>query len=331
MNTVEYVWVDGTKPTKKLRSKIRVFDFNGTATGLPSIQDPKALWHFDGSSTGQAPADNSDLVLRPVKSYNNPIDKNVIFLCEVLNHDLTPHSTNARAQLEGLAIKTKSLKPWFGLEQEYYICKNGHSIAAEKLHFMTPDEGAYFCGVGSEYVFNRDMIMEHLNICIDAKLKISGANAEVAPGQWEYQIGAADPLTVSDDLWIARWFMERLSERYSVTINYEAKLNNSYNGSGCHMNFSTEPMRDRLMPCEDVCQKMSEQIQKHLDVYGHGYEQRLTGIHETASYKDFTWGISDRTASVRISADETYIEDRRPNANIDPYEATRVMLETCCF
>ena len=53
------------------------------------------------------------------------------------------------------------------------------------------------------------MVEAHLEACLDAGLGISGINAEVMPGQWEFQVGPLSPLDVSDQLWVARWLLYR--------------------------------------------------------------------------------------------------------------------------
>jgi glutamine synthetase len=75
-----------------------------------------------------------------------------------------------------------------------------------------------------------------------------------------------------------------------------------------------------------------DRISLHLKHYGAGLEDRLTGEHETASYKEFKYGVSDRGASVRIPMQtdldgKGYLEDRRPCANIDPYVVARLLAE----
>ena len=64
-----------------------------------------------------------------------------------------------------------------------------------------------------------------------------------------------------------------------------------------------------------------------------GIEDRLTGKHETAPWNKFSYGVSDRGSSIRIpwqvAVDKKgYAEDRRPNANADPYTVARLITET---
>lgn len=317
MNKYEYIWIDGSVPTKRLRSKTKM---------VPDHITFPINWGFDGSSTNQALANNSDLKLIPCSIFDNPVDGGKLVICEVWD-STNPHETNTRQKCVSIFDKTKKLTPLFGLEQEYFIFKGKESIAADKIG-MTPPEGRYFCGVGGNVSFGREIAQEHLEVCVKAGISIEGINAEVAPGQWEFQIGTLNPIALGDQVWAARWLLDRIAEKYGYWINYKAKPYTNYNGSGAHLNFSIDPMRKGGLDPEVVCEWIGTRLNEHLSVYGYDYEKRLTGKHETCSYKEFRYGLSDRTASIRISSDRSYIEDRRPNANVDPYEAATVMLET---
>ncbi|MGH2579153.1 MAG: glutamine synthetase, partial [Actinomycetota bacterium] len=190
----EYIWIDGTEPTAKLRSKTKIVTDDAD---LP-------IWGFDGSSTNQAPGDQSDCVLQPVFSCPDPIrgGDNVLVLCEVLNTDMTPHTSNTRAACAEVASKFKDQEPVFGIEQEYTFFKDGRPLGFPAPWGYPAPQGGYYCGVGADEVYGRDVVEAHLDACLAAGLHISGINAEVMPGQWEFQVGPVAPPQVADELWL---------------------------------------------------------------------------------------------------------------------------------
>jgi glutamine synthetase len=326
----EYIWLDGVKPTPSLRSKTKV------------LADGKSLpiWGFDGSSTEQATGENSDCVLSPVFECPDPIrgGDNVLVLCEVLNaSDMKPHVTNTRALTAKVAKKFAKAEMIYGIEQEYTMLKaDGTPLGFPAGGGFPAPQGPYYCGVGTGRVIGREIIEEHTQACIDAGLMIEGTNAEVMPGQWEFQIGAADALTVSDHLYIARWLLHRIAEEYDVIISFAAKpVAGDWNGAGAHTNFSTKAMRESYEPIEAACQAIGKRVEAHINGYGADIQSRLTGAHETAPYNKFSYGVSNRGASIRIpwqvaKEGKGYAEDRRPNSNCDPYTVTRLILESVC-
>lgn len=327
----EYIWIDGTEPTPLLRSKTKVMDEG----------DTPPEWGFDGSSTNQATGDRSDCILRPVFTCPDPLraDGDILVLCEVYSADGSVHPTNTRAACAAAEAKYKSLEPWYGMEQEYTLMKNGRPYGFPEGGYPAP-QGPYYCSTGASNIMGRELIEEHLEACIMAGLKISGINAEVMPGQWEFQIGPAGPTEVGDHMYIARYLLSRMGESYGVDVSLEAKpARGDWNGAGCHTNFSTKPMREPggwdviVAACEKLGKP--EKIKLHIANYGHDIESRLTGKHETCSYKEFKYGVSDRGASIRIPLATKlqgygYFEDRRPNANMEPYTVARLLLETTC-
>jgi len=325
----EYIWIDGTEPTAKLRSKTKILE---DGAELP-------IWGFDGSSTNQAPGDKSDCVLQPVFACPDPIHggDNKLVLCEVLYIDMTPHASNTRAACVEVATKFKDHEPIFGIEQEYTFFRGGRPYGFPPTGFPAP-QGGYYCGVGADEVYGRDIVEAHLDACLAAGLHISGINAEVMPGQWEFQVGPVAPPQVADELWVARWLLYRIAEDYGVAATLDPKpVKGDWNGAGAHTNFSTKAMReaDGYSAVVAGAEALGKKIEDHIAGYGHGIEDRLTGQHETAPYNEFSYGVSDRGASVRIPWQvevdgKGYLEDRRPNANCDPYVVTRLLVDTIC-
>ena len=331
----EYIWLGGES---ELRSKTRVLEFSvkldlsykSTINKLPD-------WDYDGSSTKQADGKSSEVILKPCALFRDPFrqEHDILVLCSTYNPDGTPLQNNYRHNAAKLFAKLPELEPWFGLEQEYFFMD---LMSHLPLGYPTTNQkqGQYYCSVGSRNAFGREIAEEHLQACIKAGITISGINAEVAPGQWEYQIGPCTGIDSGDHLWIARYIMERISEKFNVYICLDPKpLKGDWNGSGCHTNFSTKPMRIEggLDNINMAIELLKEKHNEHMQVYGEGNDVRLTGKHETSSYYKFTSGPADRGASIRIGnrtidAGRGYFEDRRPSSNMDPYLVTAKIFET---
>jgi glutamine synthetase len=325
----EYIWIDGTTPTAKLRSKTRIL---ADGAELP-------IWGFDGSSTNQAEGHASDRVLKPVASFPDPIrgGDDVLVLCEVFNIDGTPHESNTRAALREVAEKYAGQESLFGIEQEYTFFQGSRPLGFPENGFPAP-QGGYYCGVGADEIFGRPVVEKHLENCLAAGIGVSGINAEVMPGQWEFQVGPLSPLEVSDHLWVARWLLYRTAEDFGISATLDPKpAKGDWNGAGAHTNFSTKAMREDYAAIIEACEALGRDDKplEHIKHYGAGVEARLTGAHETAPWNEYSYGVSNRGASVRIpwqvEVDQKgYIEDRRPNANVDPYVVTRLIVDTCC-
>jgi len=333
MIRIEYIWIDGTEPMALLRGKTKF---------ALSKKEMEKDWIFDGSSTNQAEGGSSDCVLRPVRVYPDArYEAGYIVLCEVFNIDGTPHKSNARRSLAQMCGKKEVIEaaPRAGFEQEYFIMREGdHKPLGFPYGNEEPEEqGKYYCGVGGNRTFGRALVDAHARECIHAGISLCGINAEVAPGQWEYQVGGVKPdiLKACDDAWVARYLLQRQTEE-GYYISFDQKpIAGDWNGSGMHTNFSTNAMREKggIDHIKAGCEALSHKIDKHLAVYGAGYEDRLTGAHETARFDQFSYGVSDRGASVRIphhvnEDGKGYLEDRRPGANADPYEVAAALVET---
>jgi glutamine synthetase len=329
LTKLEYIWLDGTEPTTQLRSKTKIVDdFGHDIMSCPE-------WNFDGSSTNQADGKDSDCILKPVRLYENPMEKNDSYLvmCEVWGVDENPHPTNKRFELEEIESKYKDEHIWVGIEQEYTLFKDLKPLGWP-MHGKPSPQGDYYCGRNEGEWLAR----KHMDLCLSAGVKLSGINSEVMLGQWEYQVGADNPLRISDDLWVARWLMEKVCAKYEVTVTLDPKpIEGDWNGAGAHTNFSTKTMRedggDKVI--HQAIKSLETKHYEHIQVYGDGNERRLTGMHETCPMNQFRWGISDRGASVRVPSQvakegKGYLEDRRPSSNCDPYKVCFKLIETIC-
>lgn len=318
---LEYVWLDGYKPEPNLRSKVKVVDYESVKNAFIDGKFPN--WNFDGSSTNQAETGDSDIILVPVRHYVKDTQSTVYILCEVLNSDGTKHETNTRSK-----IGEDFLDLWFGFEQEYFIREE---IAGKVLGHgrnLLKGQGEYYCGVGHNVV-GRDFVEEHLEMCLEYGIDITGINAEVALGQWEYQVFSKGKLKGGDDLWMSRYFLYKVSEKYGYEIDLHPKplQYGEWNGSGLHTNFSTDMMRHDGNEKYFIAlfNAFETRHEEHIKAYGSSNNLRLTGEYETQSIDKFSWGISDRGASIRVPKDTAenwkgYVEDRRPGSNADPYK-----------
>lgn len=328
---LEYIWLDGSQPTQGLRSKTKVeTNFSGKLEDCP-------IWSFDGSSTNQASGGSSDCLLKPVAIFPDPGRRDAyLVMTEVLSADGTPHETNGRA-----TIDDKDNDFWFGFEQEYFLWNPDTNLPLgfPAGGFPLKGQGPYYCGVGGESAFGRDIVEEHFDLCIDAGLNIEGINAEVAAGQWEFQIFAKGAESAGDQIWVARYLLERTAEKYGLSINWHPKplgKEQDWNGSGMHANFSNSLLREcgDKATFERVCSAFEPVVKEHIAVYGAYNDQRLTGLHETQSIDQFSYGISDRGASIRIPVIvvdkgwKGWLEDRRPASNGDPYKIAARIIKT---
>ena len=325
---LEYIWLDGYKPTQSLRSKTKIVsDFGGILEDCP-------MWSFDGSSTEQAEGNSSDCLLKPVALFPDPGRKNAyLVMTEVLNPDGTPHESNGRA-----IIDDEDDDFWFGFEQEYFLWDVETNLP---LGFPTngyPEpQGPYYCSVGAKNAYGREIIEEHLDLCLEAGINVEGINAEVATGQWEFQIFAKGAKQAGDQVWAARYLMERTAEKYGIAINWHPKpLKGDWNGSGMHANFSNSTLREagEQGVYDAICSSFEPFVEEHIAVYGADNHQRLTGAHETQAIDKFSYGISDRGASIRIpiatveNGWKGWLEDRRPASNGDPYKIAARIIKT---
>jgi glutamine synthetase len=327
---LEYIWLDGYTPVPNLRGKTQIKEFDG----FPTLEQ-LPLWGFDGSSTLQAEGGSSDCMLKPVRHAPDSTRKNgVLVLCEVMMPDgVTPHASNKRATI------LDDDGAWFGFEQEYFFYKDGRPLGFPTAGYPAP-QGPYYCGVGYKEVGSiaRKIVEEHLDLCLDAGINHEGINAEVAKGQWEFQIFGKGSKKAADEMWLARYLLQRLCESYEIDVEYHCKPLGAtdWNGSGMHANFSTEHLRTvgGKAYFESLMAAFKENLEDHIAVYGPDNHMRLTGKHETAAIDQFSYGVADRGASIRVPHSfvnneyKGYLEDRRPNSQGDPYQIASQILKT---
>jgi len=333
----EYVWLDarGTPRSKTM-----------TMTSAPSTPADLRVWNYDGSSTEQAEGHNSEVLLYPRAIFKDPFRgaPHVLVLAEAYNAwDKQPSIGNSRAECAALMEKYADLDPWFGIEQEYTLMRPGkvgedptepHGFNADGTE--PAPQGPYYCSAGTGCAIGRGVADEHYVKCMAAGVKIAGINAEVMPGQWEYQIGPCRGIEMGDHLTMARYIMLRITESHNVVVSISPKpKDGDWNGAGCHTNFSTKEMREDggYAVIIKVCEAFGKVAAEHIKEYGEDNDKRLTGKHETCDINTFKYGVANRGASIRIprEAEEKgkgYLEDRRPAANCDPYRVTGRIMKT---
>ncbi|VDO65838.1 unnamed protein product [Haemonchus placei] len=339
-----YIWIDGTG--ENLRDKQRTLDKD------PGAVENYPHWSFDGSSTYQAEkGEDSDMILvksinvvQPVALYPDPFcgGHHKLVLCEVLDAHRKPAKTNHRHACKAVMDKIMHTNPLFGMEQEYLLLdRDDHPLGWPKHGFPRP-QGPYYCAIGADRTFGREIITTHYRASLYAGLELFGTNAEVTPGQWEFQLGQCKGIDMGDQLWMARYLLQRVAEQFGVTVTFHPKpaiTRGNWNGAGCHCNFSTDDMRAEggLKVIEAAMPKLEATHKECIRVYdphdGEDNKHRLTGKHETSSAEFFSWGVANRAVSVRIPrgvalAKKGYLEDRRPSSNCDPYQVTRMIAES---
>lgn len=337
---VEYVWLDSEQ---RVRSKTRVLERDSIIFDNIVEINNVPEWNYDGSSTNQAPGEDSEVIIKPVRYARCPFrkdDYNIIVLCECYDPLGNPIETNTRHKAKSLFEGSEEHEPWYGIEQEFFLrdMYTGDVLGFDMGSRSLPSkQGKYYCSVGAGKAFGRPVIEDSLKHMLYANLTVSGINAEVAPGQWEYQIGPVEGIDAADQLIISRYILERTAEEYNVVIDYHPKsLGENWNGSGCHTNFSTNIMREEggLEDINEAIKKLELKHTEHMEKYGRYNELRMTGEHETARFETFSSGVANRGASIRIGnfvalEGKGYFEDRRPSSNMDPYVVTSMIYDTC--
>ncbi|KAL4274109.1 hypothetical protein GQ457_13G028980 [Hibiscus cannabinus] len=329
----EYVWIGGSGID--LRSKSRTLS--------KPVEHPSELpkWNYDGSSTGQAPGEDSEVILYPQAIFKDPFrgGNNILVICDAYTPAGEPIPTNKRARAAEIFSNKKVVDeiPWFGIEQEYTLLQqNVKWPLGWPVGGYPGPQGPYYCAAGADKSFGRDISDAHYKACLYAGINISGTNGEVMPGQWEYQVGPSVGIEAGDHIWISRYILERITEQAGVVLTLDPKpIEGDWNGAGCHTNYSTKSMREEggFEVIKKAILNLSLRHKEHISAYGEGNERRLTGKHETASINTFSWGVANRGCSIRVGRDtekngKGYLEDRRPASNMDPYVVTSLLAET---
>uniref|UniRef100_A0A1A9WZX8 Glutamine synthetase n=1 Tax=Glossina brevipalpis TaxID=37001 RepID=A0A1A9WZX8_9MUSC len=331
-----YLWIDGTGENVRLKDRV--------LEKIPSSAADLPKWQYDGSSTYQASGENSDTTLVPRAIYKDPFKpgkNDIIVMCDTYKADGTPTESNKRASLQAAIDKVTDHESWFGIEQEYTLLDvDNHPFGWPANGFPAP-QGPYYCGVGADRVYARDLVEAHALACLYAGVDFAGTNAEVMPAQWEYQVGPSVGIKAADDLWMSRYILQRIAEEFGVVVTFDPKpMEGAWNGAGAHTNFSTKAMRSDggMKAIEEAIQKLSKRHDRHIKAYdpkeGKDNERRLVGRLETSSIDKFSWGIANRGVSVRVprgvaNAGKGYLEDRRPSSNCDPYAVCDALIRTC--
>lgn len=322
MNIVEYIWLDAEN---NFRSKVRV---------CQAGSDIESSWNYDGSSTNQATTESSEIILKVVATFNHPFMNAKLNVCATYDINDNPLNNNYYHKANELFNKKLDEKPWFGLEQEYFFYKDNKPLGLNSEQ----SSNKFYCSHINQDQLSVKIAHNHLMACVKAGIKISGLNAEVVPGQWEFQIGPVEGINAGHHMMAARYLLERIAINEGISINYHPKPIQEVNGSGCHINFSTKSMREDngLEVIMTAIDKLKDKHSYHMENYGEDNNKRMTGHHETASFDKFTYGVGSRNTSIRIGYETYknrtgYFEDRRPASNIDPYLTTSILFETCCL
>jgi glutamine synthetase len=329
---VEYIWIGGSG--QDLRSKTK------TVSKIPTKPSDLSEWNYDGSSTGQAPGHDSEVIMQPRRIFKDPFrpGDNFLVMCDTYTPQGQAIPTNTRYPASKIFEKyEEEWKPMFAFEQEYSLFMDGCHLGWPRGGYPAP-QGPYYCSVGSNKAFGREVVESHYRACLYAGIYVSGINAEVMSGQWEYQVGPVVGIEAADQLWVSRWILHRIGESFGVTANFDPKpMQGDWNGAGCHTNFClktfhTEGGYKHIIEAINKLEKRHVEMMKR---YGEGNERRMTGKHETANYHKFSYGVANRGASIRIprhteAKQRGYIEDRRPASNMDPYVVTSLIVEAIC-
>ena len=337
---VTYVWIGGQK---ELRSKTKTLPkFTNTKKYSKLEEDDERTqyivselpdWNYDGSSTNQAEGKFSEIIIKPQRIFKDPFrEGGLLVMCDTYLPNGLPHETNTRFNAN-LTFKEKlNEEPWFGIEQEFFVMKKGTKTPLGFPENGFPEkQGQYYCSVGASNCMGRDILETFYRAALYSGITISGTNVEVAPSQFEYQVGPCTGIDSGDELWMSRYILHRVSELFDVDVNFEPKpVKGNWNGSGCHTNYSTLSMRktNGLTHIVKAIELLEKYHQHMIPFYGdENNKERLTGSHETGHWSKFSWGYGDRGATIRVGTDvlnekKGYFEIRAVSSDMDPWYTT---------
>jgi len=336
-----YIWIDSTQ--EQLRQKTATLD------SFPSDVSELKIWNFDGSSTGQASGNYSDVLLRPVAFFRDPFRRgnHILVFCECLREDGNPHPNDARRPLAQTIESCQEKDPLFVLEQQYTMLDLKHRPLGWPQPSGFPSAtGDSYCGIGADRSFGRDIAEAHISACLFAGVKIEGMRGGLMPGQWAFRIGPGSGVEVADHLWVARFILHQVAEQFGVVIsihpNPVAKISTSF----LPVYLATKEIREEkgLKAAEEAAKRLRETHESYQEIFRREQGREFSIEFSRELSRDFSRDLSRdfsradldprdlvRAREVPESWGSKYLEDGRPASNCDPYVLIQKIAETVCF
>jgi glutamine synthetase len=311
----EYIWMD---KKNNFRSKSRTLDIrNQSDIEIDNL--PK--WNYNGVLCGQS---ENNVILTPVAVFMCPFrgQNSILVLCETYKENGEPMSNNYRQNAVKIFNDNKEIEPMFELEQDYFIINpNNNKPLGFPISGYPEPEGDYFCSIGTLNNFGRKIADLHYKLCLVAGVNIYSISANVAPGQWKFQIGQCNGIEAGDHMMIARYILDRIGELNNVCIDYSEKpVQGNWNHSKCCVNYSTRHMRRGLGDkrgidfITDAIKKLKKNNDDYVNILNYNTDTNM-------DMNNFI------TIPNEVNVKECgYFEDKRPPANINPYLLTSTIL-----